>query len=79
MSKKITLGFQHWHYTCGDGCCDDYGERIYVNGHQIYADMYANPHDALKQTLKHLGYEIDEIEIEDDRIDARSDFAEIED
>jgi hypothetical protein len=78
MSKKITLGFEHWHSTCAEGCCDDYGERIYINGYQIDGDMLANPHDALKQTLKHLGYEVEEIEMEDERIDARSEFNELE-
>lgn len=24
-----------WDYTCADGCCDDYGTRLVVNGEEI--------------------------------------------
>jgi hypothetical protein len=30
--------FRPYHYTCGDGCCDDYGTKVYVNGFQVAAD-----------------------------------------
>lgn len=72
--KKVTLSVQDYHYTCGDGCCDDYGERVFVNGEQINADIYMNAHDAIEQILKHLGYEVEWKEMDYDRIDNRVRF-----
>lgn len=36
-----SITFQPYHYSCSDGCCDDYddyGTRVYVNGFQITGD-----------------------------------------
>jgi hypothetical protein len=75
QKKKITLQAQHWHYTCGDGCCDDYGERLYVNGEELEkVDIYYNAHGAIEEILKHLGYEVEWDELEDDRMDSRMDI-----
>lgn len=27
--------FQPYHYECGDGCCDEYGTNVYVNGFNL--------------------------------------------
>jgi hypothetical protein len=74
LSQKVVLQTQDWHYTCGDGCCDDYGQRLFVNGDDIEADMYSNAYDAIEKVLKQLGYEVEWDELEDDRIDSRIDF-----
>ena len=29
---------EHYHYTCSDGCCDDYGVNIIVNGFELGCD-----------------------------------------
>lgn len=30
--------FKPYHYTCGDGCCDDYGIQVSINGFEINSD-----------------------------------------
>jgi hypothetical protein len=27
--------FKPYHYTCPDGCCDDYGTDVYINGFHV--------------------------------------------
>lgn len=27
--------FKSYHYSCGDGCCDDWGKNVYVNGFEL--------------------------------------------
>ena len=73
MSKKIVLQTQSYHYTCGDGCCDDYGNNLFVNGEEVAgADTYMNPQEAIIHVLKHLGYDAEwGGDLEDDRFDAR--------
>lgn len=57
--QKITLATQDWHWQCGDGCCDEYGQRLFVDGKQLDADIYMNAHDAIEKVLIHLGYEVE--------------------
>ena len=33
MTHQIQI--KNWHYTCGDGCCDDYGMDLIVDGETI--------------------------------------------
>ena len=67
MSKlKITL--EDWDYTCGDGCCTDYGTKLYLNDKLL---EHPNPEQwnnnyvggdvgiALRAVLKELGYEVE--------------------
>lgn len=67
MTKlKITL--EDWDYTCGDGCCTDYGTKLYLNGKLL---EHPNPEQwnnnyiggdvetALQAVLKELGYEVE--------------------
>lgn len=30
--------FKPYHYSCGDGCCDNYGTNVYVNGFNLDCD-----------------------------------------
>ena len=67
MTKlKITL--EDWDYTCGDGCCTDYGTKLYLkdkllehpnpeqwNNNYIGGDVET----ALQAVLKELGYEVE--------------------
>lgn len=32
---KREIVFKHWHSSCGDGCCDNYGTNVYVNGFDL--------------------------------------------
>jgi hypothetical protein len=55
---KITL--QPWHYTCEDGCCDEYGTALYVDGKEITRHFDADESD-IKTLLDAIGvnYEIE--------------------
>jgi len=35
MEKKFKLEFQNWDYTCGDGCCYEFGVRLSINGEEV--------------------------------------------
>lgn len=48
----------HWHWTCGDGCCDDYGVDIFVNGVEMET-RYENLEQNIQEILEHLGYEVE--------------------
>ena len=39
MKHEIVLS--SWNWSCGDGCCDDYGTELFVNGVSIsrYCDF----------------------------------------
>ena len=66
--KKIKIELIHWHYTCGDGCCDDYGVSLKMNGEELeHPDstdeqyisnnyMGDDVDTALRAVLKKLGY-----------------------
>ncbi len=32
------VAFKSYHYTCEDGCCDDYGTTVCINGYQLAVD-----------------------------------------
>lgn len=38
LNGERKIEFKPYHYTCGDGCCDEYGTEVYVNGFQITRD-----------------------------------------
>lgn len=67
MTKKVRITFEEWDHTCADGCCYDYGTKIYVDGKLV--EHYSNevgssyvgsdPQVALESVLKHLGYKVD--------------------
>ena len=63
MDLKIELN-EYWH-KCADGCCDDYGTQVIVNG----VEMPFHNQDAatiLRQVLEHLGHEVEIIETYND-------------
>lgn len=31
-TDKHTITFEYWVRTCSDGCCTDFGEKVYVDG-----------------------------------------------
>ena len=70
-SLKITL--KEWDYTCGDGCCTEYGTQILIDGKEVEhydeeqvvnAYIGCDVEVALKSVLKHLGFGNIEIERE---------------
>lgn len=59
MKKKLTLEFEEWNYTCGDGCCYDSGVSLKINGEHV--TNYADCQQGIIETLEHLGYEVEVI------------------
>lgn len=68
---KITL--KEWDYTCGDGCCYEYGTQILIDGKEVeYYDeeqvvniyVGCDVEVALRSVLKHLGFKNVEIDRE---------------
>jgi len=56
--KKIKIGLKSYEYECGDGCCYEQGDLIYVDGEQI-GDTAANSvENTLQLVLSHLGYDV---------------------
>jgi len=56
--KKVKIEIRPWHYKCGEGCCDDFGESLYVNDIELTNDA-SLVGESIKMTLEHLGYEVD--------------------
>ncbi len=56
--KKIKIQLQDYSYKCGDGCCDNYGTIVKVNGEEL---PFQNTDRAIiiEEILKHLGYEVE--------------------
>jgi hypothetical protein len=69
MSKeKLKIVLSDWDYTCGDGCCHEWGVSCKINGESIDSIYFASSNDVangLEVVLKHLGYEV-EIDFEDE-------------
>jgi hypothetical protein len=53
--KKITISKVSYDYTCGDGCCSEYGHTWYVDGEQVHSSPCDD--NALKAILAHLGFD----------------------
>lgn len=72
--KKLKIELKGWDYTCGDGCCTDYGTELVLNGKTLdhpdsTDDEYMNGayvgdsvYLSLKAVLQELGYEVEIIE-----------------
>ena len=65
---KLKIKFEHWHYQCADGCCDNYGTNLYLNGKQLEhpnTEIHDNGYlgedieTGLHAVLKKLGYEVE--------------------
>lgn len=55
--------FEPYHYTCSDGCCDDYGTKVFVNGF----DINCNGDDAVSVLAGIMEFlEVDNVEIDYD-------------
>jgi hypothetical protein len=66
--KKLKITFENWDYTCSDGCCTDWGSKIYLNDKELEhpnTDIQDNSYvgedvqTALHAVLKELGYEVE--------------------
>ena len=62
MSKKLKITLSDWSYTCGDGCCYEYGVYCNINGEETDSIHYASSNDVangLEVVLEHIGYEVE--------------------
>jgi len=61
--KKVKLEIETWDYTCGDGCCYEWGTTLTVNGTEM---EFNNDVDEMRlvQVLEFLGYEVEVIHTE---------------
>jgi len=51
--KPFTLSKRPYYYECGDGCCQEWGEKWFVNGEQVCSGPCDD--DRLQQLLEHFG------------------------
>ena len=58
MKEKLKIILEEYDYECGDGCCSDYGTKVFVNGVEM---PYRNQdtETILTQILEHLGYTVE--------------------
>lgn len=57
-SKAVKITLSDWDYTCGDGCCSEYGTSISFNGEEC--DNHhagGDPKQAIEFILDKLGIE----------------------
>lgn len=60
--KKIRIGLKDWDYTCGDGCCYEWGCSIVINGTEVDSVLFSSSSEmitGIKTVLNHLGYEVE--------------------
>lgn len=64
----MAIQIEHWEYTCGDGCCYDYGVYLFVDGVQVEEPFYfATKADALEYFITSvLGLTVEEIYEDED-------------
>jgi hypothetical protein len=56
--KKIKIGLKSYEYECGDHCCYEQGESIYINDEHLEDISSASIADVLISVLSHLGYDV---------------------
>lgn len=63
--KTIKITLKNWHYQCSDGCCDNYGTEVLVNGTLLdhpegLGSGYVGDDVelSLRAVLEHLGYNV---------------------
>lgn len=58
-SGLIKVSFEDYEYSCGDGCCHEYGTIVKVNETELPNHNYQDPGNAVKQVLNYLGYNVE--------------------
>ena len=76
--KNINIELRNWEYTCGDGCCTNYGVSLFMNGTEMEhpdstdEDYIASNYIgddvglALRSVLTKLGYNVTITETHDE-------------
>ena len=57
--KTLRITLEDWDYTCGDGCCHDYGQDIYLDGEKLDEQHAEDNENALRAVLEKLGYKVE--------------------
>lgn len=55
--KELEINFHEYSYSCGEGCCTEFGTITTING----VDLKNNSTEytvIIKQLLEHLGYKV---------------------
>ena len=52
---------QCWDYTCGDGCCYEFGESIIINGETVTQNFCM---ESIQDIIKHVGIDVDNVSVE---------------
>jgi hypothetical protein len=47
--------WSEWHAQCADGCCDEYGIEVFVDGRTIGYKPFGDTGDAIEMIAKHFG------------------------
>ncbi len=58
QKEKVEINLHEYWRKCGDGCCDDYGTIVKVNGVET-PSRNQDVETILRDVLEHLGYEVD--------------------
>jgi hypothetical protein len=59
--EKLKIQLNEFSHTCGDGCCDNYGTNVYVNGVEM-PFINQDTGTIVKQILEYLGHNVEIIE-----------------
>ena len=54
--QETLIELREYQFKCGDGCCDNYGTDVYVNGVELELKNQDTT-TIIKQVLEHLGHE----------------------
>ena len=55
-NKKLTIRLDEYHYTCGDGCCDNYGTTVFLNEEEVIDSE--STEQILEAILSKIGYQV---------------------
>jgi hypothetical protein len=69
--EKVLIETQSWYYTCGDGCCYDYGVNLFINGNSVSVGSNEVDVTAIMSVLTELGIESVHEYRENESFDAR--------
>ena len=58
VNKSLIIEFNEYDYQCADGCCDNWGFEVRVNGVELNAQNL-DVQIQVRQILEHLGYEVE--------------------
>lgn len=62
-NKKIKIRLQDYQWTCGDGCCHEYGWNLHIDDDKRINILFNDPEELIRQLLIQLGYKEDNIDL----------------